>query len=80
MSRKGIERRAAPACAREGVSTLGELPFRAGNNEMRVAISSLTTGRSTLTNGCGKDGGGGFFPSFGWLASFVNTLKGEQSE
>lgn len=36
MSRKGREE-AAPACAREGVSTLGELPFRAGNNGMRVA-------------------------------------------
>lgn len=38
VSRKGSERRAAPACAREGVSTLGELPFKAGNNGMRVAV------------------------------------------
>lgn len=35
------------ACAREGVSTLGELPFKAGNNEMRVAGSSLTAWRFT---------------------------------
>jgi len=69
----------APACAREGVSTLGELPFRAGNNGMRVAVSSLAAWRfaaAPLQNGCGKDGDGGFFPSFSWLASFVNTLKG----
>lgn len=38
VSRKGSESRAVPACAREGVSTLGELPFRVGNNGMRDAV------------------------------------------
>lgn len=77
VSRKGREE-AAPACAREGVSTLGELPFRAGNNGMRVARrSTLAPFHSgALTNGCGKDGG--FLSLSGWLASSVNTLKGEQ--
>lgn len=38
VSRKGSESRAVPACAREGVSTLGELPFRVGNNGMRDVV------------------------------------------
>lgn len=39
-SRKGSESRVVTACAREGVSTLGELPFRAENNGMRVVLPS----------------------------------------
>lgn len=77
VSRKGSESGGlwAPACARvEGVSTLGELPFRAGNNGMRVSspvVSSLAAWRfaapaaAPLQTDVEKTGGRGFFPSFG---------------
>lgn len=43
----GVERRGgrgrAPASAEEGVSTLGELPFRVGFNEKRVELPSRFT-------------------------------------
>lgn len=77
VSRKGSEGRAVAACAREGVSTLGELPFRAGNNRNEGRCSSLAAQRVALTNGCGKDGG---FLSLSRFDSpfFVNILKKEQ--
>lgn len=74
VSRKGSESRVVPACAREGVSTLGELPFRAGNNGMRVAI--LPSPRSPHKRMWKRRWFS--FPSTRWLASFVNTSKGEQ--
>lgn len=61
--------------AREGVSTLGELPFRAGNNGMRVGgRSSLAAWRfaaAPLQTDVEKTAVGGFFPSFGWLVSLL---------
>jgi len=66
--------------SREGVSTLGELPFGAGNNGTRVrrALLPSTAFRSGApASGRAKDGS--FFPYLRpRLTSFVNTLKGKR--